>query len=233
MSLFATPHIAASQAPLPFTLSQSLLKFLSIESVILSNQPSHLLLPPSFALNLSQHLVPFKWVSSLHQVAKVLELQCQSFQWIFGLTFFRIDWFVLLAVQGTLESLLQHHNLKTSILWHSAFFMVSPLYMTTGKTMCVCVVGVCVCTCTHASSVVSDSQTPRTVAHQALLSMGFSRQEHWSGLPFHSPGDLHDPGIEPASLASSSLASKFFTTSITWEAPFDYTDLWLSSKTQT
>ena len=63
-----------------------------------------------------------------------------------GLISLRIDWCDLLAVQGTLESLLQHHNLKTSILWRSAFFMVSPLYMTTGKTMCVCVV----CVCAHA-----------------------------------------------------------------------------------
>ena len=54
-----------------------------------------------------------------------------------GLISFRIDWFGLLAVQGTLKSLLQHHNLKASVLWHSAFFMVqlSHLYMTTGKTI--------------------------------------------------------------------------------------------------
>ena len=57
--------------------------------------------------------------------------------------------------------------------------------------------------------------TPWTVAHQALLSMGFSRQEQWSGLPFPTPGDLPDPGIEPASPA---LAGRFFTTSATWEA---------------
>ena len=54
-----------------------------------------------------------------------------------GLIFFRIDWFDLLAVQGTLKSLLQHHNLKASILWYSVFFMVqlSHLYLTTGKTI--------------------------------------------------------------------------------------------------
>ena len=56
--------------------------------------------------------------------AKVLELQHQSFQWIIRLISFRIDWFNLLAVQGTLKSLLQHHNSKASILWRSAFFMV-------------------------------------------------------------------------------------------------------------
>ena len=60
--------------------------------------------------------------------------------------------------------------------------------------------------------------TPWTVAHQAALSMGFSRQEYWSGLPFPSPGDLPDPGIKPTSLTSPALASGFFTTGTTWEA---------------
>ena len=54
--------------------------------------------------------------------------------------------------------------------------------------------------------------TPWTVAHQAPLSKGFSRQEHWSGLPFPPPGDLPDPGAEPASLTSPALAGRFFTT---------------------
>ena len=56
----------------------------------------------------------------------------------------------------------------------------------------------------------SDSVTPWTVAHQAPLSMAFSRQEYWSGLLFPTPGDLPDPGIKPASLASPVLASGFF-----------------------
>ena len=56
--------------------------------------------------------------------------------------------------------------------------------------------------------------TPWTVAHQAPLSMGFSKQEHWSGLPFPPPGDLPNPGIEPASLASPALAGGFFTTAL-------------------
>ena len=60
--------------------------------------------------------------------------------------------------------------------------------------------------------------TPWTVACQALLSMGFPRQEYWSGLPFLSPGDLPNPGVEPASLMSPALAGGFFTTSATWEA---------------
>ena len=60
--------------------------------------------------------------------------------------------------------------------------------------------------------------TPRTVAHQAPLSMGFSRQEYWSGLPFPSPGHLPDAGIKPVSLMFPALASRFFTTGTTWEA---------------
>ena len=52
-------------------------------------------------------------------------------------------------------------------------------------------------------STVSDSATPRTIARQAPLSLGFSRQEHWSGLPFPSPGDLRDPGLEPGSPTST------------------------------
>ena len=95
-------------------------------------QPSHPLQSPSPpALNLSQHQGLFKWVSSSHQVAKVLEfqLQHQSFQWTP-----RTD---LLAVQGTLKSRLQHHSSKASILQRSAFFIVqlSHPYMTTGKTI--------------------------------------------------------------------------------------------------
>ena len=58
-----------------------------------------------------------------------------------------------------------------------------------------------------------------TVSHQTPLSMRFSRQEYWSGLPCHSPGNLSNPGIEPVFLMSPALAAKFFTISTTWEAP--------------
>ena len=58
-----------------------------------------------------------------------------------------------------------------------------------------------------------------TAARQAPLSMRFSRQEYWSGLPFPSPGNLPNPGIKLVSLASLALAGRFFTTSATWEAP--------------
>ena len=60
--------------------------------------------------------------------------------------------------------------------------------------------------------------TQWTVAHQAPLSMGFSRQEYWNGLPCSPPGDLLDPGIEHKSLLSLALAGRFFTSSATWEA---------------
>jgi len=69
-------------------------------------------------------------------------------------------------------------------------------------------------------SVMSDSfATLWTVTHQAPLSMEFSKQGYWSGLPCPSPGDLPDPGIEPTSLLSPTLTGRFFTTSATWEAP--------------
>ena len=72
---------------------------------------------------------------------------------------------------------------------------------------------------TSCFSPVQLSATPWTVARQAPLSMGFSRQEYCSGLPCPPPGDLPDPGIEPMSLMSPSLAGMLFTTGITWEAP--------------
>ena len=101
---------------------------------------NHLILssPSPPALNLSQHQGLFKWVSSSHQGVKVLEfqLQHQSFQWK-SRADFRMDWLDLLAIQGTLKSLLQYHSSKASILWHSAFLIVqlSHPYMTTGKTI--------------------------------------------------------------------------------------------------
>ena len=99
---------------------------------------SHLILssPSPPAPNPSQHQGLFQWVSSSHEMAKVLELQLQhqNFRWI-GFISLKIDWFALLAVQGTLKSLLQHHSSKASVLQRSAFFMVqlSHLYVTTGK----------------------------------------------------------------------------------------------------
>ena len=103
-------------------------------------QPSHLLLPPSpLAFSLSQLQGLFLWVCSLHQVAKLWSFSCSIRPYIeySGLISFRIDWFALFAVQGTLKGLLQHHGSKASFLWCSAFFMVqlSHPYVTTGNTI--------------------------------------------------------------------------------------------------
>ena len=89
-------------------------------------QPSHPLSSPSPpAFNLFWHQGLFQWVRSSHQMTKVLEfqLQHQSLQEYSRLISFRIDWLDLLAVRGTLKSLLQHHSSKASILWCSAFFV--------------------------------------------------------------------------------------------------------------
>ena len=134
--LFVTPCTAARQASLCFTISWSLLKYMSIESVMPSN---HLILccPLRLLLSIFRSIRVFSNVFALR-------IRCPKY-WSFsispsseysGLISFRIDWFDLLAVQGTLKSLLQHHSSKASILLHLAFFVVqlSYLYMTTGKT---------------------------------------------------------------------------------------------------
>ena len=103
-------------------------------------QPFHpLSTPPPPTFNLSQHQGLFKWVSSSHQVAKVLSFSfsLSPSNEYSGLISFRMDWVDLLEVQGTLKSLLQQHSSKASILRHSAFFIVqlSHPYLTTGKTI--------------------------------------------------------------------------------------------------
>ena len=81
--------------------------------------------------------------------------------------------------------------------------------------------------------VMFDSAIKWPIAHQVPLSMGFSRQEYWSGLPFPSSGDLATLGTEPTSLASPVLADGFFTTSATWEAPVHISGLQYSNKAVT
>ena len=108
---------------------------MSIELVMLFN---HLILchPFSCCFNPSQHQGLFQWIGSLHQVVKVLSFSINPFKEYSVLISFRIDWFDLLAVQGTLKSLLKHHSSKASVLWCSAFFVqLSHPYMTTGKTI--------------------------------------------------------------------------------------------------
>ena len=110
-----------------FPVPLHLLEFAQVHVYCISDatQPSHLLLPSSPAFKLSQHQSLFHCVGYSHQTGKVLELQLQlqSFQWLWRLISFKFDWFDVLAVQGTLKSLLQHHSWKASILWCSAFFM--------------------------------------------------------------------------------------------------------------
>ena len=137
--LFSTPWTAAYQAPLSFTTSQSLLKFMSIESMMPSNYLNlcHPLLHlPSVFPNIrvfSNELVLYirwpKYWSISFSISPSNEYS--------GLISFRIDWFDLLVVQGTLKSLLQHCNLKATVLHLSAFFMVqlSHSLLTSGKTI--------------------------------------------------------------------------------------------------
>ena len=103
-------------------------------------QPSHPLLSPSLpAFNLSQHQGLIKWVSSSHQGTEYcsFSFSISPSNEYSGLISFRIDWFDLPAVQGTLKRLLQHHGSKASVLQHSAFFIVQLSHpcMTTGKTI--------------------------------------------------------------------------------------------------
>ena len=113
-------------------------RLMSMESVMLC---SHLILGRPFLLlpPIPPSIRVFQWVNSSHEVAKVLEVQLyhHSFQQHTGLLSFRMDWLDIPPVQGTLKSLLQHHNSKASILRRSAFFTVqlSHPYMTTEKTI--------------------------------------------------------------------------------------------------
>ena len=135
--LFATPWTVACQLSLSFTISRSLLQLISIKLVMLSN---HLifccplfLLPsvfPSIRVLSNESALPIRW-------PKYWRFNSSPSNEYSGLISFKVDWFELLAVQVTLKSLLQCHNLKASTLWHSAFFMVqlSHLHLTTGKTI--------------------------------------------------------------------------------------------------
>ena len=137
IQLFVTPWTAASQASLSITNSRSLLKFMSIESMMLSNhlilccllllQPS---IFPSIRVFSNESVLRFRWPKHWNFSFSISPSNEHS-----QLISFRIDWFDLLVVQGTLKSLLQHHSSKPSILQCSTFFMVrlSRPYMTTAK----------------------------------------------------------------------------------------------------
>ena len=139
VQLFVIPWTTAHQASLSITNSQSLLKLMSIELEMPFNHLilcHPLLLPPSFFPSIRV----FSNESTLHvRWPKYWSFSFSSIpsKEIPGLISFRMDWLDLLAVQGTLKSLLQHHTSKASVLRHSAFFTVqlSHPYMTTGKTI--------------------------------------------------------------------------------------------------
>ena len=129
----------AHPAPLSFTISWSLLSFMSIELVMVSNYlilcHPLLLLPsifPSFRVFSNEPVLPIRWPKYRSFSFSISPSNEYS-----GLISFRIDWCDLLAVQGTHKSLLQHRSSKASILWSSAFFMVQLWhpYMTTGKSI--------------------------------------------------------------------------------------------------
>ena len=135
--LFAALWTAACQAPPIFTIYQSLLKFTSIGSVVLCNQL--MLCHPLFIwLSIFLSIRVYSNESALHiRWPKHQSFSISPSNEYSGLISFRTDWLDLLAIQGTwtLKSLLQHHNSKASILWHSAFFMIELSYpnMTAGK----------------------------------------------------------------------------------------------------
>ena len=137
--LFVTPWTAARQASLSITSSRSLLKLMSIESVMPS---SHLILchpllllpliPPSIRVFSNESVLRIRWTKYCSFSFSISPSNEYS-----GLISFRMDWLDLLTVQGTLKSLLQHRSSNASIFQHSAFFTVqlSHPYMTTGKTI--------------------------------------------------------------------------------------------------
>ena len=139
VQFFVTPWTPAHQASLSITNSQSLLKLMSIELVMPSNHlilcRPLLLLPsifPSIRVFSSESALHIRWPKYWSFSFNINLLNEHP-----GLISFRMDWLDLLAVQGTLKSLLQHHSSKASTLWRSAFFMVQFLhpYITTGKTI--------------------------------------------------------------------------------------------------
>ena len=138
-TLFVTPWTAARQASLSITNSQSWLKLMSTELVMSSNHlilcRPLLLLPlifPTIRVFSNESVLHIRWPKNWSFSFNIIPSNEHS-----GLISFRMDWLDLLAVQGTLKSLLQHHSSKASILQHSAFFRVqlSLPYVTTGKTI--------------------------------------------------------------------------------------------------
>ena len=187
--LSATPWIAAHQASLSITNSRTLLKLMSIELVMPSNHLilcRPLLLPsifPNIRVFSNESALHIRWPKYWSFSFNTSDLISPSNEYS-GLISFRIGWFDLHAVQGTFKNLLQHHSSKASILHCSAFFIVqlSHPYMTTGKTIAL--------TAAAAAKSLQSCPTlcnPIDGSPPGSAIPGFSRQEHWSGLPFPSP----------------------------------------------
>ena len=185
-----------------FLVHHQLLELAQIHVHCISHaiQPSHPLSPHESAL----HIRWPKYWSFSFSIGPSSEYS--------GLISFRKDWLDLLAVQGALKSLLQHHSSKASILQPSAFFIVqlSHPYMTTRKTKALTrwtfvgkVMSLLFNKLSESESAIAQSCptlcNPIDCSLQVSLSMGFPRLEYWSGLPFSSPGDLPNPGIESES----------------------------------
>ena len=207
--LFVNTWTAAHQASLSITSSWSPPKPISIESVMPSNHLIFchplLLLPsifPSIRVFSNESALCIRWPKYWSFSFNIRPSNEHP-----GLISFRMDWLDVLAVQGTLKSLIQHHSSKASILWHSAFFIVqlSHPYMTTGKTTAltrwtfvgkvmslILIFYLLLLILLSRFSRVRLCATPWTAAYQASPSVRFSRQEHWSGLPFPSP--MHESG---------------------------------------
>ena len=151
-----------------------------------------------------------KW-SSRVRVGRVNEMLSGDIKEISNCyNLFPFSWFLLMTYDFFLHSEWLCHTFIFHVNHNHRFFGPSAKYKLSDifYIIIVCVVLSCVWLFV----------TLWTIAHQAPLSMGFSRQEYWSGLPCLPPGDLPDPRINPASLMSLALASGFFTTSTTWEA---------------
>ena len=126
------------------------------------------------------------------------------------------EWLNWTELKGKQKSQKNPRSPWKDVSWHSAIpskaviFLQALFCMAFPHPVCLCVLS--------CFSRVWLYVTLWTVAHQAPLSIGFSRQEYWSGLPFPPPGNLPNPGIEPTSLASLALTGRFFTTNVTWKA---------------
>ena len=202
------PHgLKHARLPCP-PVSQSLLKFMSIESVMLSNHlilcRLLLLLPsifPSIRVFSNELALCIRWSKYWRFIFSIGPSNEYS-----GLISFRVDWFDLFAVQGTLKSLLQYHNLKASILWCSAFFIVQLSYpdMTSGKTIAFTIrIFVDKVMCLLFNVLPRFIMEKGMASHSSILAWRIPGTEEPGGLP--SMG-LHRVGHDWSDLAAADLS---------------------------